>query len=220
MCRRTSASDASRMWVAPIPKWPYRDLNLFWDRLSALSISFTSSVSLRWCRPAFLKPVSWRHNTWRKRRSPAPSRYGRGAVGQLGVLSLPMQRPSFPFGLGPPIGQGWRAVKGPGPSRTSGWLVFCRLDAVYGYSETSNIWYESTTYYYTKQFVFFQVILALRYTGYLFSSAGEVRVIGVTRKLTGYGLIGPRLAFVNSRHSSLLPSSIRLERAISTCIFV
>ena len=73
-----------------------------------------------------------------KRRSPAPSRYGRGAVGQLGVLSLPMQRPSFPFGLGPPLGQGWRAVKGPGPSRTSGWLVFCRLAAVYVCSETSN----------------------------------------------------------------------------------
>ena len=129
-------------------------------------------------------------NTWRKRKSPAPSRYGRGAVGQLGVLSLPMQRPSFPFGLGPPLGQGWRAVKGPGPSRTSGWLVFCRLAAVYGYSETSNIEYDFTTYYYTILFVFCQVILVFRHTGYLFSSGREMRVIRVTGKLGWYGPIG------------------------------
>jgi len=147
-CRRTSASDASRMWVAPIPKWPYRDLNLFWDRLSALYMSsppLSRSVGIV-RSPSRRRPGD---NTWRKRKSPAPSRYGRGAVGQLGVLSLPMQRPSFPFGLGPPLGQGWRAVKGPGPSRTSGWLVFCRLNAVYGCSETSRVTNESTTYYYT-----------------------------------------------------------------------
>ena len=128
-------------------------------------------------------------NTRRKRKSPAPSRYGRGAVGQLGVLSLPMQRPSFPFGLGPPLGQGWRAVKGPGPSRTSGWLVFCRLSAVYVVSETSNIWYESTIYNYTILFVFCQVIPAFRHAGYLFSSAREMSVIRVTRELGWYGPI-------------------------------
>ena len=157
---------------------------------STLYMSFTSSVSLRWCRPAFLKPVSWRHNTWRKRKSPAPSRYGRGAVGQLGVLSLPMQRTSFPFGLGPPLGQGWRAVKGPGPSRTSGWLVFCRLDAVYVVSENSNLKYESTIIYYTILFVFCQVILAFRRIGCSFSSGREMSVIRVTREFGWYGPIG------------------------------
>ena len=177
------------MWVAPIPKWPYRDLNLFWDRLSALYMScppLSRSVGIV-RSPSRRRPGD---NTWRKRKSPAPSRYGRGAVGQLGVLSLPMQRPSFPFGLGPPLGQGWRAVKGPGPSRTSGWLVFCRLAAVYVVSETSNIEYDFTTYYYTTLFVFCQVILAFRHTGCSFSSGREMRVIRVTRKLSWYGPIG------------------------------
>ena len=148
-------------------------------------------MAIPWCsRPLGTHHPPHEFGSSIKRKSPAPSRYGRGAVGQLGVLSLPMQRPSFPFGLGPPLGQGWRAVKGPGPSRTSGWLVFCRLSGVYVVSEISNYWYESTTYYYTILSVFFQVILPCRHTGYLFSSGREMRVIRVTRKLTGYGLIG------------------------------
>ena len=180
------------MWVAPIPKWPYRDLNLFWDRLSALYMSLPPlSRSVGVVRsPSRRRPGD---NTWRKRKSPAPSRYGRGAVGQLGVLSLPMQRPSFPFGLGPPLGQGWRAVKGPGPSRTSGWLVFCRLNAVYVVSETSNIEYDFTTYYYTILFVFCQVIPAFRHTGCSFSSAREMYVIRVTRELSWYSPIGQQI---------------------------
>ena len=68
--------------------------------------------------------------------------------------------------------------------------MFCRLAAVYGYSETSNIEYDFTTYYYTILFVFCQVMLGFRHTGYSFSSSREMRVIRMTGKLAGYGPIG------------------------------
>ena len=68
--------------------------------------------------------------------------------------------------------------------------MFCRLAAVYVVSETSNIEYDFTTYYYTTLFGFYKVILVFRHTCYSFSSGREMRVIRVTRKLTGYGLIG------------------------------
>ena len=63
--------------------------------------------------------------------------------------------------------------------------MFCRLAAVYVVSETSNVWYESTTYYYTKLFVFFQVTLGFRYAGYLISSDREMYAIRMGEELAG-----------------------------------
>ena len=63
--------------------------------------------------------------------------------------------------------------------------MFCRLNAVYGVSETSNIEYDFTTYYYTILFVFCQVMLVFRHTGYLISSDREMYAIRMGEELAG-----------------------------------
>ena len=71
--------------------------------------------------------------------------------------------------------------------------MFCRLSAVYGYSETSNIEYESTTYYYSESIVLCQEIYELRYTGHWFSSLSEAYVARMAEEIAGYGPIGQQV---------------------------